>query len=98
VLGFQDEVWFSRFAQPHLAAWTAEKPLRLVEKTAETNAPDPKALACYGLFRADTGEMLLRFVAGRPVSSVTERFLDWLLTRLAAEGKAALLMVWDNAS
>ncbi len=98
MLGFQDEVWFSRFAQPPLAAWTTETPLRLVEKTAETSDPDPKALACYGLLRADTGQMLLRFVAGRPVSCVTERFLDWLLARLAAEGKAALLMVWDNAS
>ena len=31
-LGFQDEVWWSRLAQPSLYAWTADKPLRLVEK------------------------------------------------------------------
>jgi transposase len=59
---------------------------------------DPKALACYGLLRADTGQMLLRFVNGRPISSMTTQFLTWLLCRLAGEGKQALLMVWDNAS
>ena len=41
--------------------------------------------------------MLLRFVEGRPVSGVTCRFLSWVLAELAAEGKRALLMVWDNA-
>ena len=42
--------------------------------------------------------MLLRFVDGRPVSGVTTQFLGWLTARLAAAGKTALLMVWDNAS
>ena len=42
--------------------------------------------------------MLLRFVDGRPVSAVTTQFLAWLTDRLAAEGKPALLLVWDNAS
>jgi DDE superfamily endonuclease len=42
--------------------------------------------------------MLLRLVDGRPVSAVTTQFLAWLTARLAAEGKTALLMVWDNAS
>jgi hypothetical protein len=98
VLGFEDEVWFSRLAQPHLHAWTEDKPLRLVEKEADKHDPEPKALACYGLLRADTGQMLLRFVNGRPISSVTIRFLEWLLCGLAREGKQALLMVWDNAS
>ena len=98
MLGFQDEVWFSRLCQPNLYAWTDDKPLRLVEKEADPSDPDPKALACYGLLRADTGQMLLRFVSGRPVSGVTTRFLSWLLSRLAEEGKQALLMIWDNAS
>ena len=40
---------------------------------------------------------MLRFVAGRPVSQVTEDFLAWACDRLAAEGKRALLLVWDNA-
>ena len=97
-MGFQDEVWFSRLAQPNLHAWTDAKPLRLLEKETDKTDPDPKALACYGLLRADTGQMLLRFVNGRPVSGVTVRFLSWLLWRLAEEGKEALLMLWDNAS
>ena len=42
--------------------------------------------------------MLLRFVRGRPVSSVTEEFLGWSCERLGAEGKQPLLLVWDNAS
>jgi transposase len=31
------------------------------------------------------------------VSQVTEDFLAWVCRRLAAEGKQALLLVWDNA-
>ena len=42
--------------------------------------------------------MLLRFVDGRPVSGITTQFLDWCCERLAAQGKTALLLVWDNAS
>jgi hypothetical protein len=54
--------------------------------------PDPKALCGYGLLRADTAAMLLRFVQGRPVSQVTEEFLGWLCERLAAGGRKALLL------
>ncbi len=98
MLGFEDECWWSRLAQPALHAWVAENPLRLQELTAPREDTDPKALACYGLLRADTGGMLLRFVGGRPVSQVTEDFLAWVCARLGREGKAALLLVWDNAS
>lgn len=98
VLGFQDETWWSRLALPALHAWTDDAPLRLVERTVARTDPDPKALACYGLLRDDTGGMLLRFVQGRPVSQVTEDFLAWVCARLGAEGKTALLLVWDNAS
>ena len=71
--------------------------MRLHEPPADAADRDPKALACYGLLRGDTGGMMLRFVAGRPVSQVTEDFLAWACERLAAEGKRALLLVWDNA-
>jgi hypothetical protein len=98
VLGFQDECWWSRLARPGLHAWTAAEPLRLRGLSAARGDPDPKALACYGLLRADTGGMLLRFLDGRPVSQVTEDFLGWVCDTLAAEGKAALLLVWDNAA
>jgi transposase len=98
VLGFQDETWWSRLALPQLHAWTDAEPLRLVERSIARTDPDPKALSCYGLLRADTGQLLLRFVQGRPVSQVTEDYLAWVCQRLAAEGKRALLLVWDNAS
>jgi CRISPR/Cas system endoribonuclease Cas6 (RAMP superfamily) len=49
-LGFEDEVWWSRVAQPTLHAWSEEQePLRLQELTLSKDDPDPKALACYGL-------------------------------------------------
>jgi hypothetical protein len=97
VLGYQDETWWSRLALPGLHAWAGDVPLRLVEPPTDKNDPDPKALSCYGLLRGDTGQLLLRFVAGRPVSQVTEDFLGWVCARLAAEGKKALLVIWDNA-
>ncbi len=98
VLGFEDEVWFSRFALPRLHAWTTEKPLRVKQQEADKADPDPQAIALYGLLREDTGAMLLRFAPGRPVSALTTQFLEWLLSELAKEGKQALLMIWDNAS
>ena len=98
VLGCQDEVWWSRYAQPHLQTWTDDKPLRVLQNELDRHDPEPKAVACYGLLRADTQGLRLRFVDGRPVSAVTTQFLVWLTARLAAEGKTALLMVWDNAS
>ena len=45
-----------------------------------------------------TERVWLRFVDGRPVSSITTQFLAWCCDKLEAEGKKALLMVWDNAS
>jgi len=95
VLGFQDETWWTRLAQPDLFAWAGEQPLRLLPNE---RGGGKEALACYGLLRADTGAMLLRFVDGRPVSQVTEDYLAWVCAVLAAEGKKALLLVWDNAS
>jgi len=41
--------------------------------------------------------MLLRFVAGRPVSAVTCPFLAWVAGQLAAEGVRVLVLVRDNA-
>jgi hypothetical protein len=99
VLGYQDETWWSRLALPAMHAWAADGyPLRLVERVTPKGESDPKALSCYGLLRADTGRMMLRFVSGRPVSQVTEDYLGWVCERLGAEGKKALLLVWDNAA
>lgn len=106
LLGFEDEVWWSRLAHPALHAWQDEgHPLRLVEQTVARDDPDPKAVACYGLLtRAWTAqghrheEMWLRFVDGRPVSAVTIDFLTWCADQAQERGKRAVLLIWDNAS
>jgi len=98
VLGFPDECWGSRLAQPNVHAWATEQPLRLQELALRKQDTDPKALACYGLLRGDTGGLLLRFVDGRPVRQVTTDYLAWVGAELAREGKRALLLVWDKAS
>ena len=78
VVGFQDEVGWSRYAQPTLQTWPDAKPLRLIQNESDRHDPEPKAVARYGLLRADTQGMLLRFVDGRPISAVTIQFLAWL--------------------
>ena len=111
LLGFEDEVWWSRVSFPALHAWTdADHPLRLVEQpvaTPSTTDPDAarKAIAWYGLLVRDYAPetlmpeaMWLRFVAQRPVSAITTRFLAWCAEHAAARGKTALLLIWDNAS
>src|SRR3954452_6469013 len=95
--GFADAVWFSRFARPALHAWTSGRPLRLGMRAAGRDDPGPKALACYGLWLPGPERMLLRFVAGRPVSGITRAFLAWVADHLAAEGVRVLALVWDNA-
>jgi hypothetical protein len=49
-LGVEDEVWWSRLARPTLHSWVeVDRSLRLVEQAVAKDAPDPTALACYGL-------------------------------------------------
>ena len=99
-------MWWSRLAHPALHTWAdPDRPRRLVAKTVAKDDPDPKAVACYGLLLRSWAAAAspqdrgwLRFVDGRPVSAVTARFLAWCCTKLAAAGKTALLLVWDNAA
>ena len=97
-LGFQDEVWFSRLAQPALHAWTAGEALRLGLHPVDRADPEPKALACYGLWLPARERTLLRFVNGRPISPLTCAFLAWAAEQLAAEDVRVLALIWDNAS
>jgi hypothetical protein len=105
-LGFDDETWWSRWAQPALHAWMPMgQPWHMVEQHRAKTDPEPQALACYGLLvrealspTAAGPQVWLRFVAGRPVSAVTIEFLRWVCLKLHAVGKTALLLVWDNAS
>src|SRR4051812_27156818 len=102
-LGFGDEVWRSRRAQPNQHAWTeANTQYKLQKLTLPTEDPDPKALACYGLLvrpgPQQIEQMWLRFVAGRPVRAVTIEFLAWCSAQRVAQGFTAFLLIWDNAS
>jgi transposase len=102
-IGFADETWWSRIDQPARHTWTdAGRPVRLVAPAVAED--EPKALACYGLLARwweaagqATEAVWLRFVDGRPISALTIQFLEWACAKLAAIGKAALLLVWDNA-
>jgi hypothetical protein len=96
VVGYVDEVWWSRLAQPAMHAWG--ETLRLHAKARAKDDLQPKALACSGLLRTDQDRVLLRCVEGRPVSRVTTDFLAWGADRLAAEGKRVWALVWDNAA
>ena len=102
-VGFLDEVWWSRLAQPEQHRWVADADrTRLEELARAKDDPDPKALACSGVLvrrhphHAD--QLLLRFVDGRPVSAVTCNFLAGCSERLAQQGVTAWLLIWDTAS
>jgi DDE superfamily endonuclease len=102
-LGFADEVWWSRLAHPAQHRWIEARGIpRLHELERPKADADPKALACYGVLvrgaAPQADQMLLRFVAGRPVSGVTRAFLAWCKERLVAQGLTALFLLWDNAS
>ncbi len=97
-IGFEDEVWWSRIAQPKVRAWTGGPPLKVQVLKSEANDPDPDAIACYGFYRYDTRKVSVRFVEGRPVGDITAQFLEWLCARVAEEGKKALVVIWDGPS
>jgi hypothetical protein len=98
-IGFEDECWWSRVALPTLNAWSEEgKPLRLLQRSVPKDDPEPKAVSCYGLYLPELDDTWLRFVDGRPLSSITTQFLEWSLEKLESVGKKVLLLIWDNAS
>ena len=64
---------------------------------------EKKAISCYGILARCPGDpawqeqMWVRFVEERPVSALTIQFLEWSCSKLEAQGKKALLLIWDNA-
>jgi len=98
VLGFEDEVWWSRLARPSLHAWTDRDPLKVQLLCAGDNDPDPDAIACYGFLRLDTRKVVCRFLENRPLADITIQFLDWIGWSVAQEGKKVLIVIWDDAS
>lgn len=100
-MGFEEESWFSRFERASLHSWAdATKPVHLLEKEARKDEPSEatKALACYGMYLPELKATWLRFVDGRPVSTITTQFLGYCCEKLEQRGKDALLLIWDNAS
>ena len=96
-VGFEDECWWSRLALPTLSSWSEEgKPLRLIQQSVAKDDPEPKAISCYGLYLPEIGDTWLRFVDGRPVSSIMSQFLSWSCEKLEALGKKILLVIWDT--
>lgn len=102
-LGWGDAGWGSRLAQPKQPGWTAaEATQTFQERTPPTDAPDPTALAWYGLLvrpRPQAADQRgLRLVAGRPGSAVTMALLAWCSAPRAAHGCTAVCLLWENAS
>ena len=79
-LWWQDECWFSRFAQPNAHDWgeldLIERPIPPKEKA--------KALACYGAVRHGTDQMELAFCPGQPNSDFILAFLPQIIAATAA--------------
>ncbi len=99
IVGFLDEVWWSRLADPMMHSWSEDgQPLHLVEKTADKAETDPKAIACYGLYLRAQAQMLVRFVEQRPVSDITCQFLAWVCEQVSQMGKRVMPLIWDNAT
>ena len=104
--GYQDETWWSRFAQPDLHSWIEDGQfLKLVEQPQKRDDPEPKAIACYGLaihwyeqLGVKHEEVWLRFVEGNPCSDLTIQYLEWLIEKTLLAGKKALVMIWDHAT
>ena len=98
VVGFLDEVWWSRLARPPLRAWSAGNPLKIHVLSRPKYDTEPVAISCYGFLRQDTGRVMLRFVEGRPVGDITAQFLNWVCEQLGAEGRSRLIVIWDDPS
>jgi hypothetical protein len=98
VLGLEAAVWWSRDAQPQMPAWSADKPVRLGDKTVPAKDPAGTASAWDGREVPTAHHMRLRVVPGRPVSVVTCAFRAWPASYLTAPGQRALLRLWDPAS
>jgi transposase len=98
LLLWEDECWFSRFAQPTAHTWAVRNhPLRLAQRTPPAQARD-KALACYGALRDDTRQVYLHFTWGQPDSEATIDYLYRLLTLARSLRKHYWVIIWDNAS
>jgi hypothetical protein len=97
VLGFVDEVWWSRLQRPRMQAWADGPPMKMHVLKADDWDPDPIAICCYGILRHDTQRVMLRFAEDRPDGEITALLLEWVCQMLRQEGKKRLIVIWDDA-
>jgi hypothetical protein len=102
-VGWGAAVWWSRVAQPALHTGSPDDQLLpLQERTPPRHARPPKELACSGLLvrhvPQQPAQRRRRFGDDRPVSPRPTALLAWGSERLAAHGRPAVLLSWDNAS
>ena len=69
------------------AFWEEGEPPRMIQQSVAKDDPEPKAISCYGLYLPRLEDIWIRFVDGRPVSSITTRFLSWCCEGLERVGK-----------
>jgi hypothetical protein len=68
------------------------------ERAEKGRSRPQRPLVLRAVYLPELAQTWIRFVDGRPVSSITTRFVEWCCHRLKARGKKALLLIWDNAS
>jgi hypothetical protein len=93
VVGFMDECWWSRLALPTLSSWSEQgKPLHLIQKSVAKDDPSEatKAISCYGLYVPEIDQPWIRFVDGRPVSSITPPSFSGGVARSSKRGARGL--------
>ena len=66
-----------------------------MEQSVEKGDPDPKTISCYGLYVPELEKVWVRFVDGRPVSSITTRFLEGCCQKLKAGKRDRVCGVFD---
>lgn len=99
MLVWQDECWFSRYAQPRVYGWLSrQSPLHLAERSPNAADKQPKALAVYGALQHDTRQVHLSFSDGQPKTAPTLAFIERLLKVARGQSRQVLIVVWDNAS
>jgi transposase len=98
-LVYQDECWFSRFAQPTMRAWAKpQETVKLIQRDKAKDDPEPKALACFGALEDDTRQTHLSFADGQPDNAQTQLMLQALLEVCRVQGRRVLAIIWDKAS
>ena len=98
-MGYEDETWWSRFEQPSLHSWAeAGEPMRLLQKEAKKDDPDPRLSRVTGSMCLSWEEDLAAVCRWPPGERHKHAVPLVELPEARRLGKKALVLVWDNAS